>query len=123
MSLSTIEAEDRAVEAAAQESTWLMHLMRNLHHTIDYAVPLHCDNQSAIRLAENLEFHARTKNVEVHYHFVRKKVPQGEIEMCQTKTEDQVADIYTKGLNATKFVDFRKQLSIMIMTKLRESQS
>ena len=41
--------------------------------------------------------------------------------MCQTKTEDQVADIYTKGLNATKFVDFRKQLSITIMAKLRES--
>ena len=97
--------------------------MGNLHQTIDYAVPLHCDNQSAIRLAENPEFHARTKQVEVHYHFVREKVLQGEIEMCQIKTEDQVVDIFTKGLNATKFADFRKQLGMMTMAKLRESQS
>ena len=97
--------------------------MGNLHKTIDYAVPLHYDNQLAICLAENPEFHARTKQVEVHYHFVREKVLQGEIEMCQIKTEDQVVDIFTKGLNATKFADFRKQLGMMTMAKLRESQS
>ena len=82
MSLSTTKAKYRAAVAAARESTWLMQLMGNLHQTIDYAVPLHYDNQSAICLAENLEFHARTTYVEVHYHFVREKVLQGEIEMC-----------------------------------------
>ena len=97
--------------------------MGNLHKTIDYAVPLHYDNQLAICLAENPEFHARTKQVEVHYHFVREKVLQGEIEMCQIKTEDQVANIFTKGLNTTKFVDSRKQLGMMTMVKWRESQS
>ena len=112
VSLSTTEAEYRVVEAATQESTWLMRLMRNLHPTIDYTMPLHCDNQSAIRLAENPKFHARTKHVEVHYHFVREKVLQGEIEMCHTKTKDQVGDIFTKGLNATKFAGFRKQLGM-----------
>ena len=97
--------------------------MRNLHQTIDYVVPLHCDNQSAIHLAENPEFHARTKHVEVHYHFMREKVLQGDIEMCQTKTEDQVADIFTKGLNAKKFANFRRQLGMTTIEKLRESQS
>ena len=96
--------------------------MGNLHQTIDYAVPLHCDNQSTIRLAKNPEFHARTKHVEVHYHFVRKKVLQGEIELWQAKTKDQVADIFTKGLNTTKFADFRKQLGMMTKDELRESQ-
>ena len=93
--------------------------MGNLHQTIDYVVPLHCDNQSAIRLAENLEFHARTKHVD----FMREKVLQGGIEMCQTKTEDQVADIFTKGLNAKKFANFRRQLGMTTIEKLRESQS
>uniref|UniRef100_A0A2N9HY47 Integrase catalytic domain-containing protein n=1 Tax=Fagus sylvatica TaxID=28930 RepID=A0A2N9HY47_FAGSY len=65
VSLSTTEAEYRAAAMAAQESTWLMQLMRDLHQPIDYAVSLHCDNQSAIRLAENPEFHARTKHVEI----------------------------------------------------------
>ena len=66
---------------AAQESTWLMQLMRDLHQPVDYAMSLHCNNQSAIRLAENPEFHVRTKHVEVNYHFVREKVLEGKIKM------------------------------------------
>ncbi|KAE8724129.1 hypothetical protein F3Y22_tig00010869pilonHSYRG00008 [Hibiscus syriacus] len=73
ISLSTTEAEYRAAAMAAQESTWLIQLMNNLHQPVDYAIPLYCDNQSAIRLAENPVFHARTKHVEVRYHFVREK--------------------------------------------------
>uniref|UniRef100_A0A2N9JB62 Integrase catalytic domain-containing protein n=1 Tax=Fagus sylvatica TaxID=28930 RepID=A0A2N9JB62_FAGSY len=122
VSLSTTEAEYRAAAMAAQESTWLMQLMRDLHQPIDYAVSLHCDNQSAIRLAENPEFHARTKHVEVHYHFVREKVLEGKIKMYQTKTENQVADIFTKGLNTAKFRDFRKQLGMVTKEEFRESQ-
>ena len=60
----------------AQESTWLMQLMNDLHQSINYVVPLYYDNQSAICLAENLVFHVRTKYVEVHYHFIREKVLQ-----------------------------------------------
>ncbi|KAM1206869.1 hypothetical protein EV1_007562 [Malus domestica] len=81
VSLSTTEAEYRAAAIAAQESTWLIQLMNNLHQSVDYVVPLYCDNQSAIRLAENPIFHARTKHVKVHYHFIREKVLQEEIEM------------------------------------------
>ncbi|KAJ9556278.1 hypothetical protein OSB04_010892 [Centaurea solstitialis] len=44
VSLSTTEAEYRAAAAAAQESTWLMILIKDLHQNFDYAVPLHCDN-------------------------------------------------------------------------------
>ncbi|KAM6546425.1 hypothetical protein CsatB_027161 [Cannabis sativa] len=74
VSLSTTEAEYRAAAMAAQESTWLMQLMKDLHKSPDFAVPLYCDNQSVIRLAENPVFHARTKHVEVHYDFLREKV-------------------------------------------------
>ena len=74
VSLSTTEAEYRAATMEAQESTWLLQLMKVLHQQVDYGVLLHCDNQSAIRLAENPVFHARTKRVEVHYNFIRKKV-------------------------------------------------
>jgi hypothetical protein len=98
---------------AAQESTWLIQLMNDLHQQVDYAVPLYCDNQSAIRLAENPVFHARTKHVEVHYHFVREKVLQEEIEMRQIRTEDQIADLFTKGLSIGKFEKFRCQLNVV----------
>ncbi|XP_042423573.1 uncharacterized mitochondrial protein AtMg00810-like [Zingiber officinale] len=113
VSLSSTEAEYRAAAMAAQESTWLIQLLNNLHQLVDYAVPIYCDNQSAIRLAKNPIFHARTKHVEVHYHFIREKVLQEEIEMRQISTDDQVANLFTKGLSASKFKRFRDQLGIV----------
>ncbi|XP_068644922.1 secreted RxLR effector protein 161-like [Aristolochia californica] len=110
VSLSTTEAEYRAAALAAQESTWLIQLMNNLHQPVEYAVPLYCDNQSAIRLAENPVFHARTKHIEVHYHFIREKVLQEEIELRPIKTDDQVADLFTKSLSTGKFKMFCYQL-------------
>ncbi|XP_042448038.1 secreted RxLR effector protein 161-like [Zingiber officinale] len=111
VSLPTTEAECRAAAMAAQESTWLIQLMNNLHQLVDYTIPVYCDNQSTIHLAENPVFHTRTKHVEVHYHFIREKVLQGEIEMRQISTDDQVADVFTKSLSTNKFKMFRYQLS------------
>ncbi|KAE8684131.1 PLAC8 family protein [Hibiscus syriacus] len=113
VSLSTTEAEYRAATMTAQESTWLIQLMNNLHQPVDYAISLYCDNQSAIRLAENPVFHARTKHVEVHYHFVREKVLQEEIEMRQIKTDEQIADLFTKSLSVGKFEHFRRQHGVI----------
>ncbi|KAI3500109.1 hypothetical protein L1887_35925 [Cichorium endivia] len=113
VSLSTTEAEYKAAAVAAQESTWLVLLMEDLHQKVDYAVPLYCDNQSAICLAENPVFHARTKHVEVQYHFVREKVLKEEIKMRQIKTDEQVADLFTKGLSTGKCEGFRCQLNMV----------
>ena len=74
ISLSTREAEYRAATEVAQENTWLKLLIEDWHQKNEYLIPLHCNNQSAILLAENSVFHARTKHVEVHYHFIREKV-------------------------------------------------
>ena len=57
-----------------QESTWLKQLMEDLHQPIDYQVRIFCDNLSSIHLAENPIFHARTKHIEVHYHYIRENV-------------------------------------------------
>ncbi|KAE8729828.1 PLAC8 family protein [Hibiscus syriacus] len=118
VSLSTTEAEYRASSMTSQESTWLIQLTNNLHQTVDYAVPLYCDNQSAIRLAENPVFHARTKHVKVHYHFFTEKVMQEEIEMKQFKTDDQVADLFTKSLSSCKFKIFRCQLGTVKIVRV-----
>jgi len=36
--------------------------------------PLMCDNQSSVKFTKNHVFHAKTKHIEVQYHFIRKKV-------------------------------------------------
>ncbi|XP_019054137.1 PREDICTED: uncharacterized protein LOC109115027 [Nelumbo nucifera] len=117
VSLSTTEEEYRAIAMADQESTWLIQLLKDLRQPTDYAVPLYCDNQSAIRLAKNPIFHARTKHVEVHYHFIREKVLQEEIVIEHIKIENQVADLFTKGLGGNKFESFCKQLGMVERTK------
>ena len=121
MSLSSTEAEYRASVMATQECVWLTQLPKDLHQLVDYGVKLSCNNQSAIRLAKNSVFHARTKHVEVHYHFVREKVLRGEIQLEQVKTDNQVAYIFTQGLGGPKFERFRKQLGMTSRLTLRES--
>ena len=51
-------------------------------------------------------FHARTKHIEVHYHFIREKVLSGEIDLEYVNIEEQVADIFTKALGAEKLRRF-----------------
>ena len=58
VSLSTTEAEYRAAAMAAQESVWLIQLLKNLNQEVDYKIPLFCDNLSSIQLAKNPTFHA-----------------------------------------------------------------
>ena len=47
-------------------------------------------------------FHARTKHIEVHYHFIREKVLSGEINLEVISSEEQVADALTKSLTGVK---------------------
>lgn len=67
-------AKYRATTMAAQEFMWLIQFLKDLNCSINYVVPLFCDNQSTICLAENPILHARTKHVAIHYHFIREKV-------------------------------------------------
>jgi hypothetical protein len=58
-------------------------------------------------------FHARTKHIEVHYHFIKEKVLVGEIDLIYVSTKDQVADIFTKVLGDEKHRRFRSMLGVM----------
>ncbi|WVZ78229.1 LOW QUALITY PROTEIN: hypothetical protein U9M48_025977 [Paspalum notatum var. saurae] len=115
------EAEYRSAAMAAQESTWLKQLLKDLHQPTEYQVKFFYDNLSSIRLSGNLVFHARTKHIEVHYHYIREKVFGGEIEMVPMKTDDQTADILTKSLNKAKFEKFREALGMVCKTTLERS--
>ena len=95
--------------------------MEDLHQPTEYQVRIFYDNLSSIRLAENPIFHARTKHIEVHYHYIREKVLKGEIEMVPTKTGEQTVDILTKSLNKVKFEKFREALGMVCRTTLDRS--
>jgi hypothetical protein len=113
VALSSAKAEYRSATMAAQVSTWLKQLMKDLHQPTEYKVRIFCDNLSSIRLAENPVFHARTKHIEVHYLYIREKVLEDEIEMVPIKTEEQNADIFTKSLHSEKFERFREAFGMV----------
>ena len=68
--MSTTETEYIAVSEACKEAIWLARLVRDLSIIVEMPT-LHCDSQSAIILAKNLVFHAKTKHIDVKYHFIR----------------------------------------------------
>ena len=79
------------------ELYWLRMLLKDLHLYIKYAPILSCDNVGALSLASNSVFHARTKHVEVDYHFVREKGVRKDIVVKYISTIDQLADIFTNS--------------------------
>ena len=103
VSVSTTEAEYRAAAVTTQESMCLMQLIKDLHKAVGYSATMYSDNQSAICLAEYPIFHDRKKHVKIQYHFIMEKVFQGEIKLQHIKTEQQIADVFTKRLSFQKF--------------------
>jgi len=80
---------------------------------VDAPIIIYCDNISIILLANNLVYHARTKHIEVHYHFIREKVLAKEIDLIHVSTKDQVAEIFTKALGTDKLKKFQKMLGVL----------
>lgn len=112
VALSSTEAEYRGAAMAACEVAWLRKLLHSFGLHILQPVTLFCDNMSSIQLANNPVFHARTKHIEVHYHYIREKVLAQEIDLVYVGTHDQVADIFTKSLGAEKLHRFRDMLGV-----------
>jgi hypothetical protein len=70
IALSSMEAEYRGVIFPACEVVWLQKLLLDLGKSVDAHVVIYCDNISKILLISNPIYHARTKHIEVHYHFI-----------------------------------------------------
>ncbi|KAJ9566983.1 hypothetical protein OSB04_002949 [Centaurea solstitialis] len=66
-------------------------------------IPIYCDNTSAIAIANNPVLHSKTKHIEVRYHFIRDHVMNGDIELHFVPAEYQLADLFTKPLDVTRF--------------------
>jgi hypothetical protein len=91
---------------AAKEITWLRTFLSKIGEIQNSPTSLWIDNQSAIALTKNPEFHNRTKHIAVRYHFICKKIEDGELAPIYIPTSEQVADVLTKGLPRVKFVKF-----------------
>lgn len=117
VALSTTESEYMAASHAIKELIWLKRLLAELS-PIEMTPPIFfMDNQSAIRLVKNPEFHKRTKHIDVRYHFIREKFEDGVFDLKYIETNKQLADVMTKALPRIKHQYFCGSLGVMSARK------
>ncbi|RVW76419.1 Retrovirus-related Pol polyprotein from transposon RE1 [Vitis vinifera] len=100
---NSAEAEFRAVAHGICEIMWIRRLLEELKMTGSSPMKLYCDNKAAILVAHNPVLHDCTKHVEMDKHFIKEKIDNGLVCMTYIPTEEQVADVFTKGLHKRQF--------------------
>jgi hypothetical protein len=112
VALSTAEAEYIAAGYCCAQFLWMRQTLRDYGYKLS-KVPLLCDNESAIRMADNLVEHSRTKHIAIWYHFLRDHQQRGDIEIAYVSTKEQLVDIFTKPLDEKTFTKLRNELNIL----------
>ena len=90
-------------------------MSRFIHELIEEFVEnfdLCINNKSAIEISRNPVYHGRTKHIEVRYHFIRNCVEENKVMLKYVRTDDQLADLFTKPLGITKFMEFREKIGL-----------
>ncbi|GBE88222.1 hypothetical protein SCP_1300360 [Sparassis crispa] len=112
VTLSTTEAEYVALTHASKEAIWLRSFIKELFGEPEQSLPLRSDNQSAIALAKDDRFHARTKHIDIRFHFIRYAIAEGKISLSYCPMEDMTADILTKALPSMKCKHFASSMGL-----------
>ena len=76
-------------------------------------IPLLCDNESAVKIAKNSVQHSRTKHMDIRHHFLHDHEAKGDISLQGVRSEEQLADIFTKPLDESIFVRLRNELNVL----------
>ena len=112
VTLSTTEAEYVAATHAAKEAIWLQQFINEVYHPFANSITLYCDNQSAIALTQDGSHHARTKHIDIRYHFIRYVVEDGKIKLVYCPTDQMIANTLTKPLPSLKAKHFANALGV-----------
>ena len=120
ISRSSTEAEYRAMANTAAELTWMSFILKDLQIPLASTPTLYCDNINALHMTINPVFHARSKHIELDYHFVRERVALGHLITQHISTTEQVADLFTKPMSKATLSHFRTKLCLRPRHSLRE---
>ncbi|KAK8954855.1 hypothetical protein KSP39_PZI002166 [Platanthera zijinensis] len=112
VAISTAESEYVAAGSCCAQLLWMQHQLKDYGIQVS-RTPLLCDSKSAISIANNPVSHSRTKHIEIKYHFLREHVERGDISLEFVKTDYQIADVFTKPLDETRFNKFKIELGML----------
>ena len=115
VALSSTEAEYIAQNHAAREALWLRQFLAEINNVSPKTLLLRSDNTGAIEMARDPKFHARTKHIDIRYHFIREVVADEKIELDYIPGEENPADIFTKPLTRSTFEGFVREIGLQVI--------
>ena len=110
--LSTAEAEYYALTETWKDVEWVKKALMEYGVESTERVMIWCDNQSAIALVENPAHHHSTKHIDIYWHQIRDVKKSGRYDLEYVRTDDQLADIFTKGLAGPAHERHREGLGV-----------
>lgn len=113
VALSTTEAELMALCQASCEVVWVTNLLQSVGQNVVKPITIYEDNQPCIAVTTDPRKHKRMKHIEIQHFFVRELVEKGQVDLKYLQTEEQTADIMTKGLAYPRFYKLREKLGVI----------
>ena len=113
VSRSSTKAEYKALANRTGEAIWIQSVLKELGVFLSRPPVLWFDNVGATYLSANPVFHARTKHIEVDFHFVRERVALGALDVRFISTGDQLADVFTKPTSQLTLRRFSSNLNLV----------
>ena len=101
--MSSIEAEYKALCITTYEAIWIWSILEDMGENQEEPTAIKCDNQSSIKLENNLVYHVRSKHIEIQHHFVRENIQSKENDFLYCNTNESVDCIFIKPLGKDKF--------------------
>nr|GEV46872.1 ribonuclease H-like domain-containing protein [Tanacetum cinerariifolium] len=113
--MSSAEAEYVALSASCAQVMWMRTQIQDYGFNYN-KIPFYCDSQSAIAISCNPVQHSRTKHIHTRYHFIKKQVENGIVELYFVRTEYQLADMFTKALPEDRFKYLVRRIGMRCLT-------
>ena len=98
VSKSSTEAKFRAMSKGIDEVMWIKYLLEGLKISYIKPIIIRCGNKSAISIAHDPVYHDRMKHVNIDRFYIQEHLEQGILKTEHVNSEEQCADIFTKGL-------------------------
>jgi hypothetical protein len=114
VTLSSSESEYIGLTNAAKEAMWLRTFLSELHLQPTAPMVIYGDNQAALSIAQNQQYHTATKHIAIKWHWIREVIESGDIQVKHMSTRDMTADIFTKGLERIKHMHHVERLGLRL---------
>ena len=94
----------------SSEILWIRNILEELGFKQIDPTPMYTDSSSAIGTSENPVNQSSLRGIQTLYHATRDMIEQGHIEVIHVPAHEELADIFTKPLDAKTFISFRDQI-------------